>query len=351
MFGVLVAMWSNKLKLIIVIQVIRMILNKDNIDACKTENGGFTKAQLEIMDLGWPVHRGRLYGELVGRDVSDETYDAFMDARVTNALKKRVRADGSEYRGKSPRKKRKGKKSAYSQEQLIDLVHLEEINVFDTETSGGTNAINRIVQISATIMNPMYNPDSISYKEELRNAMVNPECPITYYASTIHGFKDRDVIDKPVFANVIDSIMNRIPHNSILLAHSAECDMRLLYLESLRLGDEHLEWFESLSVIDSIKVAKDLYPEHKKHGLDALSERLEVVIEDKMRHDARGDVLGLAECWGKMVQEVLAGNLPYSQHMIPVKSMDIINHEKIKADYEAGIGKSQAKPQRSLFVR
>jgi len=328
-----------------------MILNKDNIDACKTENGCFTKAQSEIMDLGWPVNRGRLYNELVGREVSDKTYDDFMEARITKTLKKRVRDDGSEYRGKSPRKNRKAKKHVFSQEELVDLVHLEEINVFDTETSGGTNAVNRIVQISATIMNPMYNPDTLSYKKELRNAMVNPECPITYYASIIHGFKDRDVADKPVFANVIDSIMNRIPHNSILLAHNAECDMRLLYLELLRLGDEHLKWFESLSVIDSVKVAKDLYPEYKKHGLDALSERLEVVIEDKMRHDARGDVLGLAECWGKMVQEVIAGNRSYSHHMIPVKSMDMINHEKIKSDYEAGIGKSKTPPQRSLFVK
>jgi DNA polymerase-3 subunit epsilon len=153
----------------------------------------------------------------------------------------------------------------------------------DTETTGRDPAVDRIVEIACVIWEKGAVVARTSW-------LVNPERPIPKEASDIHGISDDDVRDKPIFAQVIDEVLEAMA-GAVPLAHNAEYDRLVLAAEIARIGGcarqppairKAVDW------VDSLVWARELHKLEKSNSLGSVSERLGITIEQAHRaiHDA-----------------------------------------------------------------
>ncbi len=102
---------------------------------------------------------------------------------------------------------------------------------FDLEATGITIGLDRIVEIS--ILKAF--PDG---SQEIKSMRVNPEMPIPYEVSLIHGIYDEDVQDKPAFAIVAPEIAAFLDDCDLAGYNSNKFDIPMLMEEFLRAGVE-----------------------------------------------------------------------------------------------------------------
>lgn len=100
---------------------------------------------------------------------------------------------------------------------------------FDLEATGITIGLDRIVEIS--ILKAL--PDGSRVTKSLR---VNPEMPIPYEVSLIHGIYDEDVQDKPAFKEVAPEIAEFLNDCDLAGYNSNKFDIPMLMEEFLRAG-------------------------------------------------------------------------------------------------------------------
>ena len=107
-------------------------------------------------------------------------------------------------------------------------LHLKNPLVFfDLETTGTNIVSDRIVEISYLKIFP--NGD-----EESKTRRINPEMPIPPQATAIHGIKDEDVKDSPVFKLIAKSLAAQIEGCDLAGYNSNRFDIPLLAEEFLR---------------------------------------------------------------------------------------------------------------------
>ncbi|NCP61642.1 MAG: hypothetical protein GW748_06390 [Alphaproteobacteria bacterium] len=100
--------------------------------------------------------------------------------------------------------------------------------LFDTETTGVTSG-DRIVQIS------IYEMINGKFTGNTFNSYVNPCRSISQKAYEAHGLTADDLKNAPKFADIFDSLRSFCGENSILVAHNAQFDIRMLDQEIERL--------------------------------------------------------------------------------------------------------------------
>jgi len=98
---------------------------------------------------------------------------------------------------------------------------------FDLETTGINVSKDRIVEIS--ILKVM--PDGI---EHSKTWLVNPTIPIPEKTSKIHGIYDKDIKDKPTFAELAKEISDFFENSDLAGYNSNKFDVPLLIEEFLR---------------------------------------------------------------------------------------------------------------------
>ena len=100
---------------------------------------------------------------------------------------------------------------------------------FDLETTGVEVAKDRIVEISIFKVYPNGNKESKTW-------LVNPEMPIPYVVSQIHGITDEKVANEPTFKELSGQIYNMIKDSDLAGFNSDRFDIPLLAEELLRAG-------------------------------------------------------------------------------------------------------------------
>lgn len=98
---------------------------------------------------------------------------------------------------------------------------------FDLETTGTNIVTDRIVEIS-------YHKVSPNGREETKTIRVNPGVPIPPHVSEIHGIKDEDVANCPLFKAVAKEIARDIEGCDLAGYNSNRFDIPLLAEELLR---------------------------------------------------------------------------------------------------------------------
>jgi DNA polymerase-3 subunit epsilon len=158
--------------------------------------------------------------------------------------------------------------------------------VLDTETTGfNAETDDRIIEIGALeLVN--YVPTGRIYHQ-----YINPEREIPAGATAVHGIKDADVADKPVYAEIVAAFDEFIGDDSKLVIHNAEFDMRFLNAEYKRLGLPPLPMERS---IDTLAMARKMFP-GAPASLDALCKRYNVDNSGRIFHGALMDAELLAE--------------------------------------------------------
>jgi DNA polymerase-3 subunit epsilon len=145
----------------------------------------------------------------------------------------------------------------------------------DIETTGTLAAYDRITEIAIKIWED-------GELLESWQSLLDPEVRIPPYIQSLTGISNEMVKSAPLFREFADQI-DELTKDCILVAHNVRFDYAFLKAEFRRLN---VSW--SRRVLCTVKLARTLYPQYQRHGLDALIERHGIKIE--ARHRAMGDV-------------------------------------------------------------
>ncbi len=164
----------------------------------------------------------------------------------------------------------------------------------DTETTGlSPESGDRIIEIGCVEMvNRRLTGKHLHF-------YINPERPNHEDAVRIHGLTDEFLADKPVFASLVDQILDYCRGAEVII-HNAAFDIGFLNAELARLGrgkfTDHVD-----GVIDSLLMAREMFP-GKSNSLDSLCKRLEVDNSHRTLHGALMDAELLAEVYINMTR-------------------------------------------------
>lgn len=144
----------------------------------------------------------------------------------------------------------------------------------DLETTGANPAIDRIIEVGIVKV-------SAGQLEYEWSTLVDPGESIPPIIQGFTGITNDMVRGAPSFADIADEVFARI-EGSLFIAHNARFDYGFLKNEFKR-----LERAFQPRVLCTVKLSRALYPEHHRHGLDALIGRHNLACD--ARHRALGD--------------------------------------------------------------
>lgn len=154
----------------------------------------------------------------------------------------------------------------------------------DLETTGGSVAEHRITEIGVVQIGPC----GVSRWSTL----VNPQQHIPPFIQSLTGITDAMVRDAPTFASLAADLLDRL-EGSLFVAHNASFDRGFLRGEFQRAGLAF-----NPDVLCTVKLSRALWPNEKRHGLDALIERH--ALEPLARHRALADADLLWQFWRRL---------------------------------------------------
>jgi len=174
---------------------------------------------------------------------------------------------------------------------LLDtaLTDLEYV-VLDTETTGlKLSQGDRIVSISGIRIRR-----GKIVQAEIFHSLVNPGRPIPRESTEIHHIDDGMVADAPGMAEVYPQFLE-FAGDCVLVAHNAAFDKRALDLAAADTGQPQLD----NPMLDTLFLSYGMHEGTERHSLDALTERLGIVIEG--RHSSLGDARATAQAFLKLI--------------------------------------------------
>ncbi|HEY6521578.1 MAG TPA: DNA polymerase III subunit epsilon [Roseiarcus sp.] len=159
--------------------------------------------------------------------------------------------------------------------------------VLDTETTGLDPAEgHRVLEIGAVEIVHQ------SLTGKVFHTLINPERDVPQDAVRVHGHSGTALMDKPVFASIVDDFLAFIG-DSKLVIHNAEFDMRFVNAELTRLG---LATLSMDRVVDTLALARKRHP-GAPASLDALCDRYRIDRSRRVRHGALLDAEILVEVY------------------------------------------------------
>ncbi|MBP2551333.1 DNA polymerase-3 subunit epsilon [Neorhizobium galegae] len=163
--------------------------------------------------------------------------------------------------------------------------------IFDTETTGLDNKIDRIIEIGGIeLLNHFPTGRTFHIYINPGDRKVHPD------ALAVHGITDDFLKDKPNFAAVVDQIREFFD-GAKWVAHNANFDMGFINAEFDRLG---LPPVPSDQVIDTLSMARRKNP-MGPNSLDALCRRYGIDNSHRTKHGALLDSELLAEVYIEMI--------------------------------------------------
>ena len=147
--------------------------------------------------------------------------------------------------------------------------------VFDLETTGTSFRTEKITEVGIMKIKNGEVIDSFS-------TFVNPEKPIPYKVQKITNITDDMVKDAPKIEEVLPKILEFFG-DSVLVAHNADFDTGFLRYNCEKLGLKF-----DYTYLDTLRLAKDLYPDYKKYKLGIIAENMGIKVE--VAHRALDDV-------------------------------------------------------------
>lgn len=148
--------------------------------------------------------------------------------------------------------------------------------VLDIETTGGKYNEEGITEIA------IHKFDGIKVVDQFIS-LVNPEKDIQPFVVNLTGISNKMLTTAPKFYEVAKRIIE-ITEDTVLIAHNAQFDYRILRTEFRRLGYN----FERKTIC-TVELAQKLLPEAESYSLGKLVRSLGIPVSD--RHRANGDAL------------------------------------------------------------
>ena len=165
--------------------------------------------------------------------------------------------------------------------------------VFDIATTGLKVTKDELIQISAVKIDKGEKIDSF-------NEYIAPSQPLSDFIKGITNITDEDIMNAKSLPEVLQNFLNFI-QDSVLIAHNIVFDMEFLQ-ESLKKC--HFPPLKN-TYIDSLELARRIYPDRNKHGLVPLIQDF-LNSEDYSGQGCLADVNALCELFSIMLNETLA---------------------------------------------
>ncbi len=163
--------------------------------------------------------------------------------------------------------------------------------IFDTETTGLDNRIDRIIEIGGIeLLQSFPYRQHHSYLHQSGDQKVHPD------ALAVHGITDEFLKDKKPFADVVDEILDFFG-DARWIAHNATFDMGFINAEFARIG---LPPILPERVVDTLSMARRKHP-MGPNSLDALCRRYGIDNSHRTKHGALLDSELLAEVYIEMI--------------------------------------------------
>jgi len=159
--------------------------------------------------------------------------------------------------------------------------------VFDTETTGlSFPGGDRLVEIGCIeLVNRVPTGRNL-------HRYINPERDMPAEAERVHGLSARFLSDKPLFADVVEDIIEFLG-DCPLVAHNAGFDFAFLNGELTRCGRPIID---HARMVDTLAIARVKHP-GAKHTLDALCSRYGIDLSARTLHGALLDAQLLAQVY------------------------------------------------------
>ena len=169
-----------------------------------------------------------------------------------------------------------------------------EYCVLDIETTGLSYRTEKITELGAI---KIKNGEVIDTFE----CFVNPEKPIPQKVVEVTHITDDMVKDARTIKEILPEFLEFMG-DSVLVAHNADFDIGFLKHNAEKLG-----YILDNTYIDTLRLAKDLFPEYKKYKLGIIAEKLGIVVE--VAHRALDDVKTLVEVFKIMLKMLKERNV------------------------------------------
>ena len=167
--------------------------------------------------------------------------------------------------------------------------------VFDCETTGLLPHKDELVQLGAvrTYRNRLIVGESI-------DRLIDPGRPIPTASTRVHQITNAMVNGAPLPKTVV-SEFHHFARDAVIVAHNAPFDMAFVRRHGNEMG---LRWPQP--ILDTVLLSAIIYGPTERHTLDALCNRLGVLIPEHLRHTALGDARATAEVLCKMLPMLTA---------------------------------------------
>lgn len=177
---------------------------------------------------------------------------------------------------------------------------MAKVILFDTETTGG-NIEDRIIQVGSIIFN-----DDLHTDMEIFDELCSCEIVIKYDAMAVHHITLEQISNKPPFikSNFFKRLNKLNSEENFLVAHNLPFNLSMINKEG---------FFPTINLIDTLRCAKHLLLNSKKHALqylrysqgfykdeNNLADKYNITIK---AHDAIGDVLVMKLLFDKLYEE------------------------------------------------
>jgi DNA polymerase III subunit epsilon len=168
------------------------------------------------------------------------------------------------------------------------MIFTEKLVFLDLETTGANAATDRITEIGLVEVD--------AGQVSRWSTLVNPQQPIPPFIQHLTGINDRMVKDAPLIDAVLDTVRNRL-EGGLFIAHNARFDYGFLNNACMRAGLALPN-----DVLCTVKLSRRLFPSERRHNLDTLIERHQLITGD--RHRALADADLLWQLWNKFSTEI-----------------------------------------------
>lgn len=204
--------------------------------------------------------------------------------------------------------------------------------VLDTETTGLDYTKEKMVEFAAVRL------ENGKIKDEFQT-LINPQQHIRKSSIAIHGITQEMVEDAPTEEEVMPKIMEFIGDYPIV-AHNAIFDYTFLNEASLRVFGKEL----NNPRIDTQQMFKEVYPDMDSHGLEALTKKFDVELNN--HHRAMADTMGLALAYPKLKKLYLQ---KYDWEVKQLENVDYLFERFLRIQQTVNTLQSELQDLKSVF--
>ncbi len=197
--------------------------------------------------------------------------------------------------------------------------------VFDIETTGLKKETDKITEIGAVrVENGVIT--------ETFHSMVNPEQPISAEITKLTGITDDMVKDAPKIDEVLPKFLE-FAGDAVLVAHNAKFDVGFIAFNAKNFHREI-----NNTVLDSLELARTLFPNLNKHKLNVIAQHLGIKLEN--HHRATDDATATAEILLKCM-EILEEKGITGIDQINSLAAETGNHKKLRHKHAVILTRTQ----------